>query len=494
MKKPNWIQRKAGELLGLSYLVDAANPRETFRRPFEVKTIDTISKEVNQYDWLTLLSDSRKLYSNLGPVTGAIDDKAMYSVGRAWCPKYKGKNKAWGKIAEEWLESMWYPMADVRGGAFDFKTDLFLSSVSVDRDGEIYVRLVESDDGWPQIQLIPAHMVGSRSDDGNELKQGPYKGLKIIQGVIVNKYGRAVAYNILSDKPENDEQVSARDMIQVFDPKWCDQVRGFPCFTHALLDLKDLRTVQGYEKMASAMAGRVGIIEKNELGAPDPNDPMNALTRNRSNNLGGQAEVTTQEFGGGEAVYFRSGTGAGLEILKNDRPGAAWESFMDRLIRNACVGAGWPFELTWDAAKLGGANVRLLIAKAMRSVEDRQDLLRPVARRVVGYAVAKAIKNGDLPEDDEWYNWGFTLPARMTADYGRDASADLKDYEAGLRTMTDIVEEEGGNIEEHIETLTEERKKLADAGIKPVGQQQQAAPLVPIDGQEPEDAEIDKPA
>lgn len=138
---------------------------------------------------------------------------------------------------------------------------------------------------------------------------------------------------------------------------------------------------------------------------------------------------------------------------------------MDRLIRNACVGAGWPFELTWDASKLGGANVRLLLAKAMRAVEDRQDLLRPIAKRCVGYAVAKAIKQGLLEGNPEWYAWEFTMPARMTADYGRDAKADLADYQAGLRSMTDILSEEGIDIKDHIKTLHEEREMLAAAGI-----------------------------
>jgi capsid protein len=177
-------------------------------------------------------------------------------------------------------------------------------------------------------------------------------------------------------------------------------------------------------------------------------------------------QVTIEQLsGGGNLKYFRSNSGSKLEQLKNERPSVQLDAFMDRLIRNACVGAGWPFELTWDASKLGGANVRLLLAKAMRAVEDRQDLLRPVAKRCVGYAVAKAIKQGLLPGNPEWYAWEFTMPARMTADYGRDAKADLADYQAGLRSMTDILSEEGIDIKDHIKTLHEEREMLAAAGI-----------------------------
>ena len=465
----NYLQRKALKLLGFSYLVDAANQAQRYRRPFEPLTINTISQEVNISDWAVLLSDSRKLYCNLGPAKGAIDDKATYSIGRAWNARFTGTDKEWGRKAEEWVNEMWYPIADARGGMFDFKTDLFVSSVSIDRDGEIYVLLTESKEGWPQIQLLPAHMIGVRDQQAEYVKEGPYKGLRIIQGVIVNEVGRAVGYNVLGRDAKEDKIYSARDLIQIYDPQWADQVRGFPVFMHALMDLKDLRTVQGYEKIAAMLMASIGLIETNETGAPDANDPMNLLTRVKPE-LGAfdEGPLVTQTNDGVTTRYFRSNSGSGLSQIKNDRPGEAVNAFMDRLIRNACTGAGWPFELTWDASKLGGANVRLLIARAMRTVEDRQDLLRPVARRVVGYAVAKAIKQGLLPDSPEWYKWDFSLPALMTADYGRQAAADLADLQGGITTLSDILAEEGITIEQHIARRKADNEALVAAGLPPI--------------------------
>jgi capsid protein len=463
----NAIQKKILGWVGLSYLVDAANWQQRWQRPLELQTVNTIGQEVNISDWLVLLSDSRKLYANLGPAKGAIDDKATFSIGRAWNAKSGAKNREWAKKAEEWVNEMWYPMADARGGMFDFKTDLFLSSVSVDRDGEIYLLLTESPDGWPLIQLLPAHMIGMRDSMKETVESGPYRGLSIKQGIIFNEVGRAVAYNVLGATPDDDKVYSARDLIQIFDPSWADQVRGFPCFMHALLDLKDLRTVQGYEKIAAMLMSSIGLIEHNELGAPDPTDPANMLTKQK--NLLGPSfipEITSQTSTGVTTRFFRSGSGSKLEQLKSDRPGDAVSAFMDRLIRNACTGAGWPFELTWDSSKLGGANVRLLVARAERTVQDRQDLLRPIARRVVGYAVAKAIKLGYLEPDEDWYKWGFSLPARMTTDYGRDAKADLADFQAGLTTLTQILEEQGIDLDAFIAERQAEIQKLKEAGIE----------------------------
>jgi capsid protein len=478
----NKFQNVALKWLGLSWLVDAANYRELFRRPFEPHAISTISEEVNSSDWYQLLSDSRKLYANLGPVTAAIDDKATYSIGRAWNAKFYGEDQTWGATAERWVNESWFPTADVRGGSFDFKTDLFIMSVATDRDGEIYLNLTESADGWPQIQLLPAHNIGQRDNTETVVSEGPYRGLKICQGVVLNTVGRPVAYNVLGETEDADEFISARDLIQMMDPRWCDQVRGFPLFMHALLDLRDLRTVQGYEKMAAMLMSSVGLIEWNEQGAPDPLDPANFLQRSQSQLPGAAPSVVTQDFIGGVARFFRSNSGSKLEQLKSDRPGDPVDKFMNRLIRNACVGAGWPYELTWDASALGGANVRLLIAKAMRSIEDRQDLIRPVARRAVGYAVAKAIKNGILKESDEWYKWRFTMPARMTADYGREAAADLADLEAGVTALSDILGEEGRDIDDHIAVRKSDNAKLVAAGLPPIATGKVAAAVVSTTG------------
>ncbi len=469
----NKLQRKVAEWVGLSKLIDAADWQNRYQRPYAYPTVDAIGKDVSMSDWLLLVSDSRKVYWNLGPVTGAVDDKAMYSVGRAWDAKFCGsdENKEWGRKAEKWVNKIWYPTADVRGGAYNFKTDLHLVSTQTDVDGEIYVFLTEAESGWPQIQLIPATMIGQRNSD-EVVKDGPYAGLRLTQGIVFNDNGAAVAYLVMGEKPENDEFYSARDLVQVFDPKTSDQIRGFPVFTHALLDLSDLRLIQGNEKMVSAICSTIGIIEHNEMGAPDPNDPGNFLrkgpvTLDGSSTIGPQ--MTTQSFQGVKATYFRSGAGSKLEQLKLDRPGEVWDKFMNRLIRNACAGAGWPYELTWDSSLLGGANVRLLLAKAERTVMDRQDLLRPLARRLVGYAIAKAIKLGILEPNDEWYEWDFSMPSRITVDYGRDGNSDREDYKLGLLNMGEILRQQGMDLETHISERAEENDMLEEAGLPVYG-------------------------
>lgn len=451
------------QVAALSALFDAANPRETFRRPYETRTTRPITTEVNMSDRLLLLSDSRKLYANLGPAKGAINSKAMYSVGRSWLPRFEGEDKEWGKAAREWLLDQWYPIADIQGR--DFQTALFLLSISVDRDGDIGGLLTEYESGFPAIQLVPSHSIGQRSgdvDSNNVLKAGPYKGLRMFEGAVLNDIGRGVAYKIIgqNEKGEEDIYLSAQDLQLLMEPEWADQARGFPGFSVALLDLKDLRDTQGYEKLASRLCSAWALMEYNETGVADMTDPRVGL-----GGTGLLSTTTVQDMNGGMVKHFKANSGSKLEMLKSDRPGDAWESFMNRLIRNAMTGIGWPYELAWDLSQLTGANGRMMLATAMRSVEDRQDLLRPFAKRAVGYACMKAIQMGKLKKSEDWWRWGFTMPPRMTADYGRDKAQDREDYIHGITNLTELCAERGIDRDQHIAQRKDENDALVAAGL-----------------------------
>lgn len=328
------------------------------------------------------------------------------------------------------------------------------------------------------------------------LLDGPFTGLRCVDGVIINAQGRPVAFYVEEEGQmpggeelhESREFVTARDMVLLAEPAWINQFRGLPGFAHAILDLKDLRTVQGYEKMASALASSIGLIEYNESGLADTSDPAIAL----SGSPVVAQDVAAKEFMGGMVRHFKAGSGSKLEAFKNDRPGDAWQKFMDRLLRNAMAGINWPFELAWDISALGGANTRFVISTAMRSVEDRQDLLKPFARRAVGYAVAKAVKMGRLPASQDWWRWSFTMPPRLTVDFGRDAAAQRDDYLSGIINLADICAERGIDLKTHILSRAAENQALEEAGLPVPGLRGDLSPTanepIPVPVQVPMDA------
>lgn len=448
-------------------LMDGGAPATNL--PYWRASFREINQEVTPAEWARIVAASQKLYANLGPVKGAVQDKAVYSVGRAWQPEFLGIDQQWGAEAEEWLMNEWYGIADIRGEPYDFVTDLYLASVCIDRDGEAFGMLTAEEDGYPKITFISPNRVGERTNtaQNGRIATGPYAGLKTSHGVAFNDRGRAVAYHVMGDTEAEDRWLSARSMMHLYDPEWPGQARGFPMFAHAIRDLRSLITTQGYEEQAAMLASEIGLIEENPMGGPDMSDPAVALMDAAAdlNPTRPATGLVTKTLEGGGYRYFQAGTNSKITTMVNSRPGQNWESFMDRLIRNGCAGAGWPYELVWKGSELGGANIRLLVARAMRAVADRQDLLRPFAKRAVGYAVSVAIAQGRLRPSEEWYKWGFSMPPEMTVDAGYDSQSAGEEIADGRRTLTDYLASRSIKLKDHIKKLKKEQQMIADAGL-----------------------------
>ena len=419
-------------------------------RPSWLTATDAIHKSVSYQDWRTMLSASRRLWANYDVLKGATSQKAMHSIGRAWEPEFRGVDKAWGDIATAWLLNEWYGVADVRGENYDFKTDLFLSSQFIDRDGNSAILLTETKDGYPQIQLIGIHRIGCRGSE-RIVEKGAYKGLRIELGVIMNAAGRPVAYRILGASQELDQDVSARDLMVKFDPEWSDQALGFPGFSGSINFIRDNLQSHAWEHQAQLIASRLGMVEWNETGTFDPDAPEN-LGRSSS-----EATATTLEkMEGGTILKFKAGSGSKVEFAPSNRPGDQWDSFQDRTIRMALLGINWPYSLCWKPEGANGTAERSEIEKARTSIRDRQDLLEPVAKRIVGYAVSKAIKLKILPEypgKDVGGSlmWGFSKPAEFSIDKGRDGKIEIDNYKLGWGLTRDHLAKNGmkGTVKDH---------------------------------------------
>jgi capsid protein len=205
----------------------------------------------------------------------------------------------------------------------------------------------------------------------------------------------------------------------------------------------------------------ISLIEYNDNGGPDPDDPYNALV----GNTGGTQGMTVQSMDGGTVRYFKSNSGGKVETLVNNRPGNPFLEFHDRLLKSAYAGLNWPYAFYSGHQAGGGTAQRTEIAMAQRSIEDRQDLLFYAAKRLVSYAVAKAQKRGDLPQSPDWFKWDFSTPPKLTIDDGRITKELETLWKMGAANMRDIVSMRGKTYEDHIRERAQEiaLRKLAAA-------------------------------
>ena len=391
-----------------------------------------------------LVSAGRWLFGNFAPVRGALLEQCTYSV-QPFIPQYVGKDLDWGVRAESWLRD-WHKIMDVQGRC-DFEEFLYLSLLSIKRDGDVGVMLTNTAGGYPAVQLIPAHRIASRNQDANEHN-----------GVISNKQGRAVSYRI-----DGERKVSARDMALCFFPEWSDQGRGITPLSAVTGDLQDIKELREYELNAQKAASSIALVEHNEDGYADDSEAFIDQTIDDGN-----LTTTLETLEGGAIRYFRAGSGSKIEVLDRNRPGANAQEFENTILRSAFQALEWPFDLSLDPTKIGGAVVRLVTAKAQRTVEKNQRLVRKIAKRIDGYALAKAMKLGLLPQPKggDWYSWHYQGPRKISVDGGRDAAAGREDYKLGLTTLQELYADRGLHWEDEVEKRITEQRFVLDLAKK----------------------------
>ena len=391
-----------------------------------------------------LVSAGRWLFGNFAPVRGALLEQCTYSV-QPFIPQYVGKDLDWGVQAESWLRD-WHKIMDIQGRC-DFEEFLYLSLLSIKRDGDVGVMLTNTAGGYPAVQLIPAHRIASRNQDANEHN-----------GVISNKQGRAVSYRI-----DGERKVSARDMALCFFPEWSDQGRGIPPLPAVTGDLQDIKELREYELNAQKAASSIALVEHNEDGYADDSEAFIDQTIDDGN-----LTTTLETLEGGAIRYFRAGSGSKIEVLDRNRPGANAQEFENTILRSAFQALEWPFDLSLDPTKIGGAVVRLVTAKAQRTVEKNQRLVRKIAKRIDGYALAKAMKLGLLPQPKggDWYSWHYQGPRKISVDGGRDAAAGREDYKLGLTTLQELYADRGLHWEDEVEKRITEQRFVLDLAKK----------------------------
>jgi capsid protein len=400
-------------------------PAKAFARDFD--------SLLSQYDQQKLISLSRGLFYNNPICKAAIEQKSSYSIGAAF--EYRnGSADDDFKVTVNKALKAWSKICEVSG--MTLNEVAYITSIKMDVDGDVFVLLSESKEGYPLIQLIEAHAIGSRQmgkiDQGNLWEE---------KGVLYDKKTkRPIKYRLLADNPKDDQLISVRDLIRISEPSM--SLRGIPLVSSTINLLYDLEHSQELLLTQQLLAASISMVEHNETGTNeynlgnDPNIPVNY-------------EVINDD--GGEIRFFKSGTNGKLEFLNNMNPDTNWQAYQDTLTNMAILALDWSRNLLGMSTSTG-VNDRLAIQQCSKAVEDRQTLLAPYFQRICNYVISKLIKNGflDVSLPDDWFSSTFTKPKLISVDFARDSKAILEEYKSGIKNLSQILSEEGIDYEEHV--------------------------------------------
>lgn len=440
---------KLAKQFGFQRMVEASNWRPEERSYVWTQAQDS-KVDISNGDRTRLLGLSRKLFYNNAIVRSAIRDKAAYSVGSGITPQANSGDPAWDDAAEAWWAE-WAKSPEI-SGRHDMRRLQVLVSEAVDRDGEIFCVLTNRRDGMPAVQVVESHRVANPPDKANE----------IVDGVTLDRFARPLAYHVVEGdtfSQRTSRRIQADLMLHVYEPERPDQVRGYPAVAVALNNLLDRDELLRFEMQAAKIGSSIGLVVQNATGSTGAEGFFGDLSKANGENL-------TREtvFGGGMIPRLKSTER--IESFMMNRPNEKLDAHLEQYIRAAALGLGLPYEFIWDTSALGGVGQRFIMAKAARAFAARQDvLISSFLGKLWSYAIANAIRSGQLPMNPNWRHVHWQTPRSITVDVGREAQARRDDVKAGLMTLADFFGEQGLDWKTAMQEIAAERQFASDLGI-----------------------------
>ena len=415
-----------------------------------------------------VLGLARYWFYNSPVVRGAIDCMVRNSIGPGIKMQSRTSDEGWNKATEEWLEN-WGRACDIRG-ILDWNTIQQIATRTCLRDNEVFILLTDNGDGWPMLQMVEAH----RCETPDYL-QGEKR---VIDGVRVNAQGRPLSYYINTGDADKYSEIQAPDLIVLAERDRADELRSLSRLVTCLNLIQDREEILSNTMVSVKRSSAIGLALEGEGSA--------GFFGPESTNSEG---ITTDRVFGSGAIW-NVPNGRKIREIKDDRPSPNLTEFMDQFLRAVASGLGLPYEYLWKA-DLSGPSQRFVLAQAQRRFDEiSQTVINQLVSRVRLWALAKAIKRGDLTPPrgmDQWWKATYHTPRQTTIDAGRDSAADREDLKLGLTSYASIYASRGEFWQDAIDQKIAEqayiRSKCEAAGI-PVSEvqfipnQPQAQPAV----------------
>lgn len=289
-----------------------------------------------------------------------------------------------------------------------------------------------------------------------------------VDGINLNKQASPVSYQFRNV----DAPYPAQDVIHHYTPDRPQQYRGETILAAAINTARDVDDILSLEKQAVKDASSKQDIIETPTGELNPETfrslrfgdqyptLFNLPTDDRTKD-----DYYRVKFSG-QPVVLRAGDK--YTPYKPDRPGGAWQGFMDFLANTICLSTNLPPSVLLPIP-VGGTDIRRDLDIAQRVVEPWQLDIAMECEEIVLYLMEEPIYDGELtPAPKDWYlAWHF--PPKINVDRAQ-AQQDREDVKAGLMSWEEYHGRYGddGDAEERtiIEEVKRRRDRIQSAGFK----------------------------
>lgn len=406
-----------------------------------------------------MLSHARRLRANVGFVAGVVRDLQLYTLGSVGLtPKSTSLNNAWAKEADDYFEQ-WSNICDVTN-RFNFRQMQRLSLALLVVDGDFGIVLTETAKGFPRIQLIEGHNIGSYPSSNNagftEHDQNEW-----VDGVRCNSLGQPIQYRVLSGDTYRD--IDAAAFVHVFEPERATAQRGISHFAPVINHLRDVEDIISYVKLGVKKDNSIAMWRTTLNGIATLNQWDDALNADNAS-----TDITQEQMLAGEIPTLKPGES--LNTFNSGKPSNETMALIDYLESDVLLSVGLP--QNWkNLHKEGGATLRAALIRAQYRFLELQQLIKDrELSRIRNWVVAKAAKRGDIaPLPADWWKHVWRGPAHLTADVAKINKENREDLKFGVRTFQQDAAEAGDDWreirddnEEAARDLLDRAKSLAD--------------------------------
>ncbi len=456
----------------------------------EWKPQDSDPDSTLQFDLSYLRQRSRDMIRNMPLAVGAINTVCTNVVGsglqlqarvdRGILNLTDEQADAWeSKTESEW--SLFWDTCEVDAARMLNGASLTeLAFRQVLENGESFINLPRIPRGNTpynlKLQLIESDRICNANNIGDTDT--------LFMGIQKDSYGAPVAYHVcnqfqyatITQKPISWQIIPAygsktglKNIIHLFRQLRPGQTRGIPYLAPVIESLKQIGRYTESELMAAVISGMLTVFIKTESGESvfDTAD------------LGAETGATSSD------KDVKLAPGAIIDLAKGEdiatvnptRPNAAFDPFVQAILRQIGVALELPFEVLIKHFTASYSAARSALLEAWKFFNGRRQwLAQNFCQQIYEVWLYEAVASGRISAPGYFTNplirkayatAEWVGPAQGQIDPVKEASAAGKRLELGLSTRAQETSAIGGDWDANVAQIKKERKQMIDAGIDP---------------------------
>ena len=375
--------------------------------------------------------------------------------------------------ANRQVEQGWKTWSHARNCAWDSRLSfvemqrLFIETAA--RDGEVLVRMIRDQSKYGfKLQFLDTNRLNEQlnKDLGN--------GACIKMGIEFDDTGKPVAYHIskqldleyIQHYQLETERVPAENMIHAFIGERPEQIRGSTWMASAM---SRLQMLGAYEE-AELVAARVGACK------------MGFYTSEAGDSFVGEEDEMGNLISEAEAGIFEQlPAGTSFTAFDPTHPTSAFKDFNKAILRGIASGLGVAYNsLSSDLEGVSYSSIR------SGTIEERdqwrvkqnwmiQHFMLPIYENWLSMQLLTNTVGQDMTMFDSLMDVRWQAKSWNWVDPLKDIKASVEAINAGLKTHSEVISEQGGDIEDVFDQLAYEQALAKEKGLILNGVSQEGA-------------------